>query len=366
VRAIRSHLALVKGLDTFSEHAVWEKIHLRDTDSLLLSGSLVDGSGTPTSDLDFCVIALESDDRFDRETFPRHAHMRYYTSGNKVKASFDYQPDILLGVDVEYKTSAEIHAMLDAHDSLYAHMQSRARKSSSYTKSSIDFRLLSRLTYGVVIQDFEFDSIRIRVKADEVAFTAYRTAIGSFPDFRDLVGMIAQEDYVTASVAARKLATDTFRGLTHVYGNTNRNPKYLTRFLERLPSSLGELYGRFLELYAWGDTNERDRRESVLAWLDLIDEAYDEIRRVRDHTPAFNSREDFIELLKSEFHEDMGWNAEISNEYCFRAREAVEGLPSLRDLVDAMVERSAVAHSLPLRQWSVGRSAPTGENNKVV
>lgn len=363
---MRDHISAIRGMDEFDESAVFDKIHLIESDILMLSGSLVDGSGTPTSDFDFCVIAQTADARFRRETFPKDGHMRYYTNAERVKASFDYLPFSLLGVDVEYWTVQEISDMLRNHKLLYDHMLSRARKSSSFAASSVDFRVLSRLTYGVPLQNpQEFEKLASQVRPLEIAFTAFRTAVGSYPDFRDLVGMWVQEDYESALGVARKLGVDTFRGLTHVYGNTNRNPKYLGRFLSRLPASQFALAERFRQMQAYGATKGADAREEILIWLDLVDLAFGEIRRVRDDVETFPSRQRFLELLKTELHETMEWNAEISNEYCFRAREAEDDLPSLRELLTAMENRSAVAHHLPLRKWAVGRIAPTGENNKA-
>jgi hypothetical protein len=362
--SVHDSLSSVSGMDEFDEAEIFGKIHLIDTDILMLSGSLIDGSGTPSSDFDFCVIAREQDDRFHRETFPRDRHMRFYTSGDRVRASFDYLPHSLLGVDVEYWTASEIIDMLDAHSRLYQHMISRARKSSSFGSSGVDFRLLSRLTYGVPLQNAdELEKIRSNVHPDEVAFTAFGTAIGSYPDFRDLVGMWEQADFECALIAARKLGGDTFRGLTHLYGNTNRNPKYLPRFLTRLPAHLADLVDRFRRLYAYGVGDPAIARDTILEWLDLIDLAYDEIRRVRDSISAVPSRDDFLRLLRSELHESMAWNAEIVNEYSFRAREAMDGLPRLREMVDAMHRRDAVDSGLPLQNWAAGRSAPQGENN---
>ncbi|MFI9202538.1 hypothetical protein [Streptomyces sp. NPDC053048] len=352
-------------MDDFDEEAVLSKIHLVDSDILMLSGSLVDGSGTPSSDFDFSVIAQSKDGRFHRDTFPREGHMRYYTSGDRVKASFDYLPDSLLGVDVEYWTVQEIADMLASHARLYAHMRGRARKSSGFAASAVDFRLLSRLTYGVALTNAAgFERIRAGLRPGEIAYTAFRTAVGSYPDFRDLAGMWAQGDYESALITARKLGVDTFRGLTHAYGNTNRNPKYLGRFLSRLPESLSGLTTRFRRLNAFGVASADDAPHAVLEWLDIIDQAFAEIRRVRDGAEAFVGRQEFLDLLKSELHRTMIWNAEISNEYCFRAREAEDDVPSLRDLLAAMEKRAAAEHRLPLRQWAADRTAPTGENNK--
>ncbi|WP_455410018.1 hypothetical protein [Streptomyces hiroshimensis] len=363
--SFRAHLSAVSGMDDFDEEAVLAKIHLVDGDILMLSGSLVDGSGTPSSDFDFCVMAQSKDGRFHRDTFPRESHMRYYTSGDRVKASFDYLPHSLLGVDVEYWTVQEISDMLAAHAQLYAQLKGRARKSSGFAASAVDFRLLSRLTYGVPLTNpAGFEKIASEVRPGEVAYTAFRTAVGSYPDFRDLAGMWAQDDYESALVAARKLGTDTFRGLTHVYGNTNRNPKYLARFLARLPAPLAGLTARFRRLHAYGPADPGDAPDAVLEWLDLIDLAFAEIRRARDEAEAFVGRQDFLGLLKSELHQTMSWNAELSNEYCFRAREAESGVPSLRELLTAMTARRAAEHRLPLREWAAGRAAPAGENNK--
>ncbi|MFI9382477.1 hypothetical protein [Kutzneria sp. NPDC052558] len=362
----RHHIASgIRGMEEFDENAVLAKAHLVDSDVLMLSGSLVDGSGTPSSDFDFCVIAEQPDERFHRETFPRAEHMRYYTSGDRVKASFDYLPDSLLGVDVEYWTAQAVKDMLAAHHILYQRMTRRARKSSSFASSAVDFRLLSRLTYGVPLTNPEaYEEITAELAPGEVCYTAFRVAVGSYPDFRDLAGMWVQGDHESALVAARKLGQDTFRGLTHVYGNTNRNPKYLSRFLARLPAHLTDLATRFRRLHAFGVAEPADAPEAILAWLDLIDEAFAEIRRVRDDRPSFVGRDEFLDLLRGELHETIGWNAEISNEYCFRAREAADDLPSLREVLAALEKRGAVEHGLPLREWAAGRLAPAGENNK--
>ncbi|MER6392497.1 hypothetical protein ABT236_29050 [Streptomyces sp. NPDC001523] len=362
--SFRPHIAAVPGMDDFDEEAVLAKIHLADEDILVLSGSLVDGSGTPSSDFDFCVIARSKDERFHRDTFPREQHMRYYTSGDRVKASFDYLPHSLLGVDVEYWTVHEIAAMLASHARLYTQMRNRARKSSGFAASAVDFRILSRLTYGIPLTNAAaFRELAAEVRPGEVAYTAFRAAVGSYPDFRDLAGMWAQGDHASALIAARKLGIDTFRGLTHVHGNTNRNPKYLSRFLARYPLP-AELSHRFGELNALGVGPGADAADAVLEWLDLIDLAFAEIRAGREKAEAFVGRTDFLGLLREELHESMTWNAEISNEYCFRAREAEPGLPSLRELLSAMTARGAAPHHLPLQEWAKGRTAPVGENNK--
>lgn len=362
--SFRTHVAAVTGMDDFDEEAVLAKIHLVDDDILMLSGSLVDGSGTPSSDFDFCVIAPSKDERFHRDTFPREQHMRYYTSGDRVKASFDYLPQSLLGVDVEYWTVEEVSGMLASHARLYAYMRTRARKSSGFAASAVDFRVLSRLTYGVPLTNAAaFEELARAVRPGEIAYTAFRTAVGSYPDFRDLAGMWAQGDHESALIAARKLGVDTFRGLTHVHGNTNRNPKYLARFLSRLPLP-EDLTSRFRRLNAFGSGERADAGEAVLEWLDLIDLAFAEIRGARDKADAFVGRTDFLDLLSNELHQDMRWNAEISNEYCFRAREAASDLPSLRELLAAMTARGAAEHRLPLQEWARGRTAPVGEDNK--
>ncbi|MCD9195199.1 hypothetical protein [Streptomyces albireticuli] len=363
--SFRAHISPVDGMDDFDEEAVLARIHLVEGDILILSGSLVDGSGTPSSDFDFSVIAQSKDERFHRDTFPRESHMRYYTSGDRVKASFDYLPHSLLGVDVEYWTVQEISDMLAAHARLYAQLRGRARKSSGFASSAVDFRLLSRLTYGVPLTNAAgFEKLAGEVRPGEVAYTAFRTAVGSYPDFRDLAGMWAQGDHESALIAARKLGVDTFRGLTHAYGNTNRNPKYLARFLARLPQRLSGPVARFRHLNAYGVADPAEAADTVLEWLDLIDLAFAEIRRVRDGADAFVGREEFLGLLKGELHRTMSWNAEISNEYCFRAREAEADLPSLRELLTAMTARRPAAHRLPLQEWAAGRTAPAGENNK--
>lgn len=364
--ALDGVIARIPEIDGFADADVLDKIHVREDDILLLSGSLVDGSGTPSSDFDFCVIAPEKDDRFHRDTFPREGHMRFYTSDERVKESFDYLPGGLLGVNAEYWTEAEILAMLDAHHRLYEYMTRRARKSSSFAAFKVDFRMLSRLTYAVPLHNAErFALIAEHVNRDEACYTAFRTCVGSYPDFRDLAGMLAQGDDASALLAARKLGADTVRGLTHLFGNTNRNPKYLARFVARLPERLQDLATRFRTLQVRDSAEFGDLRSAVLAWLDLVDDAFGEIRASRDDAPAFPGGDVFIAQLRAELHDSMAWHDEITNEYSFRAREAVDGEPSLRQLIDALVKRSPVSSALPLREWAAGLPAPHGENNRT-
>jgi hypothetical protein len=359
-------LAPVPGLDGFADADVLAKVHFRADDVLLISGSLVDGSGTPSSDFDFCVIAPEQDDRFIRDTFPRGAHMRFYTHGERVKESFDYLPESLLGVNVEYWTQAEIRDLLDSHRRLYNYMTQRARKSSSFAAYKVDFRMLSRLCYAVPLLNAEvFEEITTELDLGEVCYTAFRTAVGSYPDFRDFAGMWAQGDYELALMAVRKLAGDTVRGLTHLHGNTNRNPKYLRRFVDRLPDELADLADRFRRMQVGDVVLCGDARSACLEWLVLIDEAYAAIRMGRDEQPRFTSSEQFMTQLRAELHSSLAWNAEISNEYSFRAREAVEGMPNLRELLEALTKRGAAPSPLPLQQWAADNEVPLGENNQT-
>lgn len=366
IAPLNSVLAPVAALDAYSDVDVLAKLHVRDDDVLLISGSLVDGSGTPSSDFDFCVIAPEADDRFARDTFPREEHMRFYTHGDRVKESFDYLPASLLGVNAEYWTQTEIRDMLDAHHRLYGYMTQRARKSSSFAASKVDFRMLSRLCYAVPLLNAEiFEEVTSALDVGEVCYTAFRTAVGSYPDFRDFAGMWAQGDHELALIAARKLAADTVRGLTHLHGNTNRNPKYLRRFVGRLPSEIDGLADRFRQMQIGDLALHGDAQSACLAWVDLVDEAYAAIRAGRAAHPRFPTSDQFMDQLKAELHGSLSWNAEISNEYAFRAREAIDGMPTLRELLGALAGREAAPSPLPLREWAASNPTPRGENNQT-
>jgi len=218
--------------------------------------------------------------------------MRYYTYGERVKESFDYLPDSLLGVNAEYWTQAEVRDLLAAHHRLYEYMVQRARKSSAFGATKVDFRILSRLTYAVPLVGTEtFAALTEDLHIGEVCYTAFRTAVGSYPDFRDFAGMYAQGDHEIALVAARKLGTDTVRGLTHLFGNTNRNPKYLRRFVGRLPDELDDLAERFRVLQLGPHLvkelgTRREGRAAVACLADRGVGVVDEVHPGRGRQPA--------------------------------------------------------------------------------
>jgi hypothetical protein len=225
--------------------------------------------------------------------------------------------------------------------------------------------MLSRVCYAVPLQHADrFEPFRSRINRGQVGYTAYRTSVGSYPDFRDLGGMWAQGDYATGLLAVRKLGIDTVRGLTHLFGNTNRNPKYLGRFMQRLPRDLDDFRDRFLALHTRDVVVSGTEREAILRWLDLVDDAYKIIRETRDRVPAFPTCNEFLAVMRNELHGELEWTAELVNEYAFRAREAVSDEPTLRELLSAMTERRAATSSLPLRTWAAGRPVPHGEDNK--
>lgn len=363
----RQHISNVLGVGDFDPRAITEKIHLRPTDILLLSGSLVEGTGTPTSDFDFCIVSDEPDDRFRSGTFPHCAHMRFYTSGERVTASFDYLRDSLLGVDVEYRTGAEIREAIERHRTLYEHLRQRARKSSSFGSTGVDYRLLSRLSYAVPLQNAEkFAQLTADLNVEQICYAAFRTSVGSFPDFRDITGAWIQQDYATALALVRKLAGDHVRGLTHMHGNTNRNPKYLSRYVQRLPPRFASFIAEFHKLYEDDVRQAGSPKDAVLRWLDLVDDVYGWIRRERDQFTAFPTRADFLAALRRELHSEMEWHGEIDREYAFRAREVIDGLPRLADMIrDTPGIRSGEA-GLPFRAWAAQNTdVPRGENNNA-
>ena len=174
-----SVMATVPGLDAFDDTEILAKVHVRPDDILLLSlaGRRLRHADV---DFDFCVVAQEKDDRFFRATFPRKQHMRFYTSADRVKESFDYLPGSAIGVNVEYWTLDEMTEMLDAHHRLYAHMRGRARKSSSFAGSRVDFRMLSRVCYARPLHNADaFGPVLARIDRGQVGYTASGATCGT-------------------------------------------------------------------------------------------------------------------------------------------------------------------------------------------
>lgn len=337
----------------FRDVDVFKRILLKEADILVLSGSLIEGFGTPTSDFDFCVIAQAEDERFHRESFDKDRNLRFYTSGDRVKASFDYLEGCKLGVDVEYRTLAEIEGMINRLDEFYHYLYRRARKYSSFAPTGIDFRLLARLTYAEPMQnEGAFKRIRERLNIDKICYCLYRTAVGSYPDFRDIVGFWDRGDYVSALLQARKFATDNFRGLTHLMGNTNTNVKYLTSYAGKyLVDNLSDLREQFRVLTISDMTLAGSEKQATLAWMSLVEQVFQAISNVRAGLSFMPSAKQFIASIKKEINPKAVWHEEVSLEYVFRLKEVRSDLPTVKSLLELGCEALEENHKSLIKDW---------------
>ncbi|NEK18985.1 hypothetical protein [Rhizobium leguminosarum] len=270
------------------------------SDTVLISGTLVEGIGNKHSDIDVYVI---TDELPDEARLGKHQFTGYHQG--RIRQYYDYIGADGFGFDVEYYTWTEVQEMISQVGELY-------RRARSHTKI-----LRQKLKYG---DDDALHKFRVgecltgkdRYKAafdtqtwKQLCFTQYRNKTGGFPEFKDMMGAWGSGDYDTSLFVCRAYLADQAAGLYHLTGISNTKPKWIAQNLKRLPVELHELAEDILRWFFEGTGDHTARKEAVLKACDLLDRIYAAEQRLLASDPTFYSPEEALLLTEEEFQREL-------------------------------------------------------------
>jgi hypothetical protein len=324
------------------------KIHLdmlrryicaRETDTVILAGTLVEGYGNPLSDFDVYVIGDERPSLADVDSSKHHwiyggADNNSMTTGGTgaLHQIFDYIPGEDLACDTEYWTWSDVRTAIEAVDEARTLLFGHGFRASSLSARQAEF--LHKVSNGLILQGKEaFDQTFAKFSVPAYCYVQYRQYAGGYPNIRDIRGAWIVGEYDLAVYLTRSHLHDQLMSLTFLEMLTNYNMKWIFKKVQELPPACSQIVASFSKLNSADLRTDEDKKAYILESLDLMDMVYDRCRILLDSNPAFQGTEEGIEIVKKV---DLGRAAdhpEFRRQQEYRMKIFMSGRSRCRDFV---------------------------------
>ncbi len=307
------------------------------------SGSLVEGIGNPFSDVDVYVVReeLPRSDALDlsgnfRVIGKDRSILREDAVGEPVYLIHRLIPGSYVKIDIEFRTFAEVTAVVGTIDELFAYATHNLVLLTRY----MNYReedLIHRILGGVPIaNEAAFSQLRSAISAERYAYLCYRWNASDFSVLIDLLGAWRVGEWDRARDLARENLIQQMSAFLHLNGLTNKRRKWLLRYLSLIEATHPALTATFRDLIFFRlPSGAQECRAYVVATLDLVDEIFRASSAVLEKTPAYPSGAAAIRQLELEtsLRSDQPELAEMEFRYRTRAYGAL--LPPTRKYLDA-------------------------------
>ncbi len=305
--------------------------HAKESDIIVVSGTLLEGIGNSHSDIDVYVI---TEYLSPVEEIGKHNYVG--SEKGLVRQFYDYLPEGNFGLDVEFYTVPEIHALFDR-------MISLAERAAMNTKiyrpklNTSDSDAIHKLLIGKCLAGSARLKTIIESRHREAfCFLQYRNKIGGYPEFKDIAGAYASKDVDTALYNARIYLAQQISALCHISGNTNSKPKWLMQNIKSLPekdSNLGQAVMSFL----FTEARTQSAKMSLFKdWCELVDQVFLATHEYLAAATSFGFNiEEAIKLTEVEFEQEEFHDKQTVLEFQHRRRLSDRSGPSIPEIFEA-------------------------------
>lgn len=331
VNVSSTHIHALGGRISIDIDDVLRHLYFSEGDIVLAGGSLVDGFGSSTSDLDVYVI---SDKPPKASDFPAHLHHRHVCEDGILVSVTDYMATTGMIVDTQYRTKEQLRTLQTAVHRAFD-QASRRTKMLINTMAVADQKTIYRLYSAVVLKgkaDFE-TLMASGLSRDRFCYLLFRNVAGHYPLFNDVAGAWRDGDLPMGCERARLFLSTIAQAFTHMFGNTNSEMKWTPRALEYLPDQYRPLVTRYVELMSRGLGGTNEVRQLILDCINLSDEFFDASRNLLNSTPCFMGTEESERITRLEIDSYRSWHRDLTREFSIRCRLFRSGLPPLTEFL---------------------------------
>ncbi len=260
---------------------VLQNAYLRDGDGAFVGGSLIEGTGNRFSDVDVHVVTERL--RLESEIDMRR-HYRVLSPDRSILAGDSPQAPVFLihtvvpqthvKVDIEYRTTADVDALADGVDQVFAYAVRSLMLLTKYMAAR-DMAFIHRLFRS---QDLcgspALDGLRTRIGMRRFQYLLYRWKASDFSVLLDILGAWEEGDLLRCADMARENMVTQFHAYTHLCGSTNYHRKWIIKYACRCGVEEA-LLARYLHLLGAECGGEPQRSaDYILAVLDFVDELF--------------------------------------------------------------------------------------------
>lgn len=322
-----THISVLGGRINIDIQDVLRNLYFRADDIVLIAGSMIDGFGSSTSDLDIYVI---SEQRPKIEDFPAHEHHRHVSERGALLSVTDYMASTGMIVDAQYRTIEQVRALQTSVQGAYAQALQRT-KILKNTMSLLDQQTVYRLYSAIPVSGtVEFQKLlQGGLSRDQFCYVLFRNVAGDYPLFNDVVGAWRDGDLLMGCERARLFLSKIAQGLTHLLGNTNAETKWLMKALECLPDQYQPLVSRYREVVSKGLSGTSEMRQMILDCINLSDDFFAAGRDLLNSNSCFMSIGNCERVTREEIDSYKSWHRDLTKEFAIRCRLFRSGLPDL-------------------------------------
>ena len=286
-----------------------------ERDVVVLSGTLLEGFGNPCSDLDLYVIGDHLPTKGPEE--PTRLIVREDGRVRRVNETLADPADMLL--DVQYYTFRELETLARSLDSLYSESR-RGTSLFSRTLHHEDEDLIHKLLTGTVLQQGSPFEARARFDPARFCFLKYRNQVGSYAEFRDLVGSWTAGDFDTCLFNARSYLITQVSAMMFLAGHTNPRAKWFVRRLGSLNGTFTRLRDGVMHWLNAARRTDSQKRDAIESAFELIDLTYTHARELLGSSPLYYTAEEALQLTDREFAERTEKSRDMGAEWRMRRR----------------------------------------------
>lgn len=326
-----AQIRVLSGRIHISVSDILSVIDYDDDNLVMIGGSLMDGFGSSTSDLDIYVI---SEFPQSIESFPTARHHRFVEENGAIRSTTDYMECSGTIIDTQYLTFDEVRELQRYYKKEFGRAQKRTKvliDHSPQPKQKAHYRLYNALP---VVNAGEYPRLMSSaLTKEQLCYLLYRNAAGHYPLFNDVVGAWRDGDYLMGCEAAKTFLALTARALTHMHGNVNTDRKWTLRAVDNLPAAYENLTADYKEIFSRGCRDNGEGDQLIIDCLELADRFYGAIRSRLDVTPEFLTIAASEAITRLEIDAYTKWHRDITKEFVIRCRVYREDLPPLVDFL---------------------------------
>lgn len=301
--------------------------HVKDDEILMVGGTLIEGIGNFSSDID-CYAIVKERPRFGNLPFShvlgQQRDMTYCIDPeDELFLSLDYYPGSRMHSEVEYWTFEEIAGLVDElgaeHQDALGHT-----KFLSYSRiKGLKHDFLHRSRFARVLQGGErlagllpLDTILPRL-----SYLLSRSTANFYWQFKDIIGAVHIGDPDLCYETTREYLVAQIQGYLYLSGFSNGRKRWIHTYIDQLGPDHHDIARQFKEILFRGAPSDEDKMRYVADAVALCDEIWRRERDMLDANDAYLSCDRALELLDKERAARSDHPSEIlDEEFAYRRR----------------------------------------------
>jgi hypothetical protein len=314
----KSTAPIRRNLESISVDEIKSKVICSKEDIVVISGSIVEGMGNLFSDIDVCVICeelpvvnqMKGSSNFmvlvnDENLSFREKMVPIQKINNQpdadmrpVENTYRHVDDLGTRADVDYVTREHFEELMSRIHKEYV----ACGENYNFIETQIsrfDLRYVHRILTGVVCAgESSLEKVLQKNIAMELSYVLFRSNLTSYSDFQDIIGSFAAQRWDQTLFLIRGHIHKQLQALTHLYGNTNYNPKWVSTYAERISEINEKILPEYRKLIRIKVGDEISHEDYIRQCLDFSDLVFESMRKKMKSNDCGYSPEIFLQLMR--------------------------------------------------------------------